>query len=83
MIEAYVYKIIEQKDYFLLITDNSQMEVICESNNRNILLWEGFIVNTPQEYKAQRTILLRSVDPYLNEFNEQELKEMIMDNANK
>ena len=76
-INIYMFKVIDTKDAFILVTDNSQMEKVLDPVSRRAFDESGFEVLTPLEYNAARTLLVRGIDSYISDKAETEIEESI------
>ena len=75
--KAYVYKLIQAKEAFYLVTDSEQAELILKDHVRQFLREKGLEVQTPPEHAAMRTILVKGQEWYLAEKSEEDIKHKI------
>ena len=59
---AFVYKVVQSKEAFYLVTDNEQAELILKDHIREFWREKGLEVQTPPELVASRTILVRGLE---------------------
>ena len=59
---ALVYKIIESREEFILVTDNQGMDSLLTETSRNKFREQGLELQFPLEFEASRTVILRNVD---------------------
>ena len=74
---ALVYKIIESRDAFILVTDNQGMDSLLSETSRNKFREQGLELRFPPEFEASRTVILRNVDAFIHEMTETEIMENI------
>ena len=55
----------------------SQIEKLLKTDVKEKLLAAGFEAQTPPEFTAQKTVIVKGVDSYIASFSEAELKDMI------
>ena len=72
---ALVYKIIESREAFILITDNQAMDSMLSEASRNRFSEHGLELQFPPEYEASRTVILRNVDALIHDMTEAEIIE--------
>ena len=75
--DTLVYKIRENRDGFILVTDNQGMDALLKDESRTKFNTEGLEIQFPPEYEASRTVILRNVDSLVHEMNEEEIRESI------
>ena len=75
--KAYVYKLIQAKEAFYLVTDSEQAELILKDHVRQFLREKGLEVQIPPEHSAMRTILVKGQEWYLAEKSEEDIKQKI------
>ena len=76
-ISLMVYKMLDTKDFFIIIVDNLNMEIALRGENRDKFKTNGFEVITPAEYEASRTVVVRGVDIHISNFDADEILTMI------
>ena len=59
--DAFVYKVIESGEAFILITSGSEAEKILKAETRQYYLSKGLEVQMPQEYSALKTLMVKGV----------------------
>ena len=59
--DAFVYKVIESGEAFILITSGSEAEKILKEETRQYYLSKGLEVQMPQEYSALKTLMVKGV----------------------
>ena len=59
--DAFVYKVIESGEAFILITSGSEAEKILKDETRQYYLSKGLEVQMPQEYSALKTLMVKGV----------------------
>ena len=74
---ALVYKIRENRDGFILVTDSQGMDLLLEEESRKRFQDEGLDIQFPPEYETSRTVILRNVDSLIHEMPEEEIKDTI------
>ena len=77
--DSYIFRLIETKEAYLIITDDSQMERLLKPENKQIFISEGFELQVPPEFKARRTIIVKGTDPHISALEEFEIKKLIED----
>ena len=75
--KAFVYKVVQAKEAFYLITDNEQAELILRDHIREFWREKGLEAQTSPELVASRTILVRGVEWCVAEQSEIHLKNKI------
>ena len=76
---ALVYKIIENREAFIFVTDNQGMDSMLSEASRNRFSEQGLELQFPPEYEASRTVILRNVDALIHDMTEAEIVENIPD----
>ena len=74
---ALVYKIIESREAFILVTDNQGMDSMLSEASRNRFSEQGLELQFPPEYEASRTVILRNVDALIHDMTEAVIVENI------
>ena len=59
--DAFVYKVIESGEAFILITSGSEAEKILKDETRQYYLSKGLEVQMPQEYSTLKTLMVKGV----------------------
>ena len=75
--KAFVYKVVQSKDAFYLITDNEQAELILKDHVKQFWRENGLEVQTPLELVASRTVLVRGLEWCVAERSENDIKSKI------
>ena len=75
--KAFVYKVVQSKEAFYLVTDNDQAELILKDHIREFWREKGLEVQTPPELVASRTILVRGLEWCVAEQSEIDIKSKI------
>ena len=75
--KAYVYKMIQAKEAFFLVTDGEQAELILKDHVRQFLRDKGLEVQMPPEHVAMRTILVKGLEWYVVSKSEEDIKHKI------
>ena len=75
--DTLVYKIRENRDGFILVTDSQGMDALVKEESRKKFNDEGLEIQFPSEYEASRTVILKNVDSLVHEMTEEEIKESI------
>ena len=75
--KAYVYKMIETKEAFFLVTDSEQAELILKDNVREFLREKGLEVQTPPEHIVMRTVLVKGLEGNIATKSEEDIKNEI------
>ena len=75
--DALVYKIKENRDGFILVTDSQGMDLLLKEESRKRFQDEGLDIQFPPEYETSRTVILRNVDSLVHELSEEEIKDTI------
>ena len=75
--KAFVYKVVQAKEAFYLITDNEQAELILRDHIREFWREKGLEAQAPPELVASRTILVRGLEWCVAEQSEIHLKNKI------
>ena len=60
--EALVFRIVESRDAFFLIVDNENMDHLLRDKSIELFTDKGLEIQTPPEYEAARTVMLKNVD---------------------
>ena len=69
-VEAVVFKIIEGREAFFLLTDTANMEKRLKEEARQKFADHGLEVQFPPEYEAGKTVMLRNVDTFISSMSE-------------
>ena len=77
--DALVYKIRENQDGFILVTDSQGMDLLLKEESRKRILDEGLDIQFPPEYEASCTVILRNVDSLVHALSEEEIKDTAED----
>ena len=77
---AWAYKIIETKEAFVLITDNSNMDRLLTDETKTKLVAKGLEILHPPEFDAARTVLIKNVDNTISALSEGEIAGIIGQN---
>ena len=75
--KAYVYKMIEAREAFFLVTDSEQAELILKDNVRQFLREKGLEVQIPPEHVAMRTVLVKGLEGNTAAKSEEDIKHKI------
>ena len=75
--DALVFRVIEPRDAFFLITDNENMDRLLQEKSKKLFFEKGLEIQTPPEYVAARTIMLKNVDGVIAEMSVDEICEGI------
>ena len=75
--EAYVNKIVSDKEAFFLITDNRNMDKLLGEEVKQSLMARGLEIQHPPEYEAARTVMLKNVDDQIRKLTEGEIASFI------
>ena len=75
--DALIYKIKENRDGFILVTDSQGRDLLLKEDSRKRFQNEGLDIQFPPEYEASRTVILRNVDSLVHELSEEEIKDAI------
>ena len=79
--KALVYRVIESREAFFLITDNENMDRLLQEKSKTLFLDKGLEIQIPPEYEAARTVMLKSVDGIIAEMSIDEICEGIDKNV--
>ena len=75
--KAFVYKVVQSKEAFYLITDNEQAELILKDHVKQFWRENGLGVQTPPELVALRTVLVRGLEWCVADKFENDIKSKI------
>ena len=74
---AFVYKVIETREAFLLITNGTEAEKVLKDEMRQYYLSKGLEVQVPPEYSALKTLMVKGVGWGVFHKSEQEITEHV------
>ena len=77
---VWAYKIIETKEAFILITDNSNMDRLLTDETKTKLVAKGLEILHPPEFDAARTVLIKNVDNTISALSEGEIAGIVGQN---
>ena len=72
--DSFIFKIIENKDAFILVTEIKQVDKLLTPESKALFQQKGLEIKTPPEHKVSRTLIVRGVDKYIHEKNEEDIK---------
>ena len=72
--DVYVYKVIETREGFVLLTDLKQVDRLLSPANIDKFKEHNLDIRTPPEYRVSRTLLLRGVDPFISQKTAEEIE---------
>ena len=72
--KAFVYKIVQAREAFFLITDSEQAELILQDKIRQFWSERGLEVQLPPDLVASRTVLVKGLEWCVAERSEDEIK---------
>ena len=71
---AFVYKVVESGEAFLLITDAAEAEKILGEESKQFYLSKGLEVQMPPEYSALKTLMMKGVGWGVSSMTEGDIK---------
>ena len=71
---AFVYKVVESGEAFLLITDAEEAEKILGEESKKFYLSKGLEVQMPPEYSALKTLMMKGVGWGVSHMTEDDIK---------
>ena len=71
--EAWVNKILETEEAFILIADNVNMDKLMKEEIRQKFAALGLEITYPPEYEASRTVIIKNVDSLISAMSEGEI----------
>ena len=78
--EAYVYKMLQSKEAFFLVTDGEPAEGILKPEIRDFLKEKDLEVQVPPEYVAMRTVMVRGLEWCVAELSDVQIQGQIETN---
>ena len=75
--EAWVNKIVETREAFILIADNQNMDKLLKEEIRQKFAARGLEITYPPEYEASRTVIIKNVDSLISAMSEEEIAGLI------
>ena len=75
--KAFVYKIVQAREAFFLITDSEQAELILQDHIRQFWSERGLEVQLPPDLVASRTVLVKGLEWCVAEKSENGIKDVI------
>ena len=78
--EAYVYKMVQAKEAFFLVTDGEQAKRVLKPEIREFLKEKGLEIQVPPEYIAMRTVLVRGLEWCVAELSHTQIQDQIETN---
>ena len=78
--EAYVYKMLQAKEAFFLVTDGEQAERILKPEIRDFLKGKGLEIQVPPEYMAMRTVMVKGLEWCVAELSNIQIQDQIETN---
>ena len=75
--KAIVYKIVQAREAFFLITDSEQAELILQDHIRQFWSERGLEVQLPPDLVASRTVLVKGLEWCVAEKSENGIKDVI------
>ena len=75
--EVWPHRIHDSNRAYFVIVNDEEVEKMLQPELRQRLKHKGFEVNVPLEYNANKTLIIRRLDPIIDEYTNDDIKESI------